>query len=67
MILSELIRENRYKAKDIAEACGVTPAAVTHWCNGSSMPSVENLKKIAQFFGITIDELIGGDDDEGRA
>ena len=66
MNLYELLKENRYKAKDLAEACGVTPAAVTHWMNGTCMPSVENLKKIAQFFNVTLDELIGANNDEGR-
>lgn len=56
--LHELIKENRYKIKDIAEVCGVSPSAVTHWLNGSCMPSIENLKKIAEFFDVTIDELV---------
>ena len=58
MILQELMTKNRYKAKDIAEVCGVTTSAVTHWLNGSCMPSIENLRKIAQFFGITVDDLL---------
>ena len=58
--LYELIKDNRYKIKDIAEICGVTPSAVTHWLNGSCMPSIDNLKKMAAFFNVTVDELIGG-------
>lgn len=67
MKLYELIKKNRYKVKDVADACGVTSAAVVHWCNGSCMPSIDNLRKLSQFFGVTIDDLIGEDDDEGRA
>lgn len=65
MILQELMTKNRYRAKDIAKVCGVSPSAVTHWKNGSCMPSIENLRKIAMLFGITVDELIGGTNDEG--
>ena len=59
MKLQELMTEKRYKAKDIADACGVTQSAVTHWLNGSCMPSIENLRKIAKTLGVTVDELIG--------
>ena len=59
MKLSELMKEKRFKAKDIADACGVTPSAVSHWKKGMCMPSLENLKKIAQLMEVTIDELIG--------
>lgn len=57
--LAELMKERRYMAKDIAECCGVSASAVTHWLNGECMPSIENLKKIAQFIGISIDEMLG--------
>lgn len=58
MKLQELMTEKRYKAKEVAEVCGVTQSAVTHWLNGSNMPSVENLQKIAKEFNVTIDELL---------
>jgi len=59
MKLAELMKEKRYMAKDIAECCGVSASAVTHWLNGDCMPSIENLKKIAQFLNVSIDELLG--------
>ena len=61
--LNKLIKDNRYKIKDIAEVCGVTPAAVTHWLDGSCKPSIDNLKKLSNFFGVTVDELIREDSD----
>lgn len=58
MRLQELMTKKRYKAKDIAGVCGVTQSAVTHWLNGSCMPSIENLQKIAKELGVTVDDLL---------
>jgi transcriptional regulator with XRE-family HTH domain len=56
--LAKLMKEKRYMAKDIAEYCGVSAGAVTHWLNGECMPSIENLKKISQLFEVSIDEML---------
>lgn len=64
--LKKLRTENRYKLKDIAEVSGVSIQAVHQWENGETLPPVDKLAKVARFYGCTVDELIGDDDDEGR-
>jgi DNA-binding XRE family transcriptional regulator len=43
--------------EQVAEAMNVSRQAVTKWENGSSAPSTQNLFKLAQLFGTTVDFL----------
>ncbi len=42
----------------VVEELGFKRPAVTSWKNGS-LPQVKNRKKIADYFGITVEELMG--------
>ncbi len=52
-------KESRLTQDDLARHLGVTKASVSKWETGQSYPDVELLPRIATYFGITIDELIG--------
>ena len=43
----------------LAAALGVTPQAVSRWEAGGSYPDMELIPSIANYFGISIDELFG--------
>ena len=43
---------------NVVEELGFKCSAVTSWKNGS-LPQVKNRKKIADYFGITVEELMG--------
>lgn len=43
----------------IAELLNISVKTVSHWETGYSEPSVEQLKVLADFFDVTIDELVG--------
>ena len=43
----------------IAEMLGVSRQAVTKWENGQSMPSSDNLIKLAEIYHVSLDELLG--------
>ncbi|MBQ6867326.1 MAG: helix-turn-helix domain-containing protein [Clostridia bacterium] len=61
MTLGERIKEQRTKAKmsqeKLAELVGVSRQAVTKWEAGQSSPSTENLFRIAEVLGTTVDIL----------
>lgn len=42
----------------VAEHLGVQPSAVTMWETGERKPNIVTLKKLAQLFGCTTDELL---------
>lgn len=43
---------------DVAKAAGISQATLAEWKKGTYQPKVEKLIKIADFFGITLDELV---------
>ena len=45
---------------DVSKATGIFPSVFTDWKQGKSAPKVEKLLKIADFFGVTLDELVRG-------
>lgn len=49
---------NKMTQKDIAEILGVEPATICKYEAGTIEPSIESLKKLAETFNITVDELI---------
>ena len=57
--IRELRRRDGRTQENLAEALGVTSQAVSRWESGGSYPDVEMIPSIANYFGITIDELFG--------
>ena len=59
----ELLKDKCKKEKltngKIAKDLGVAPASLTHWCSGEKFPSGDMLVKIALYFGVSIDWLVG--------
>ena len=47
----------------LADALGITSQAVSRWESGGSYPDMEMIPSIANYFGITIDELFGSQND----
>ena len=54
-----LRRERKITQEELADSIGVTKASVSKWENRQSMPDILLLPKLASFFGVTIDELMG--------
>lgn len=61
--LGERLRELRHRdgrtQEDLAQALDVTPQAVSRWEKSLCYPDMELIPAIANYFGITIDELFG--------
>lgn len=49
--------ESRGKClRDVETACGLSQGAVSKW--NTSSPTVKNLKAVADYLGVTVDELL---------
>lgn len=63
MNLNENIRKLRtatgINQVEFAKRMGVTKQCVSNWENDNILPSVEMLVKIAEFFGVSTDSLLG--------
>ena len=66
MTLGERIKERRQNARlsqeKVAELVGVSRQAVTKWEADQTAPNTENLFKLAEIFGTTVDMLISSDE-----
>lgn len=52
---------NGLKIADLARALEISHQNISRWESGSVLPSIDFCVKLADFYGITIDELIGRD------
>ena len=52
-------KEMELTQEGLAEAIGVTVGAVSKWENGNNVPDILTLMQLANFFNISMDELLG--------
>ena len=56
----QLRKEKGLTQKQVAEVLGTTYVTVGNWERGSNFPDIPMAKKVAAFYGVTIDELMQG-------
>ncbi len=57
--LRNLRREKGVTVYDSSKSIGVCHQTISKWENGKAIPSGENAQKLAEYFGVTIDYLLG--------
>lgn len=60
--LCELRKQHGYSQEDLANKLGVSRQAVSKWERSESSPDTDNLIELAKLYGISLDELLNGDD-----
>ena len=45
--------------EELAAATGLTQAAISYWESGKRIPNIQACIKLADFYGISLDELVG--------
>jgi len=58
-IYLKLLREKGLRASDVSKATGIPPSTFTDWKTGRSKPKQEKLEKLAEFFEVSVDYLLG--------
>ena len=53
------------KDADVVRATGITKSTFSDWKSGRSEPKKEKLQKIADFFDVSLDYLMTGEEKEG--
>lgn len=61
-IFEALLAERGVTAYQVAKATGISTGSLSDWKNGRSSPKVEKLKKIADYFGVSVDYLLGNEE-----
>lgn len=64
--IRQLRRRDKKTQEALAEALGVTSQAVSRWESGGSYPDMNLIPSIANYFGVSIDELFGYTNDRTK-
>ena len=60
--LQELRKQKNLTQEELSKALFVSRTAVSKWESGRGYPNIDSLKAIAGFFGVSVDELLSGDE-----
>ena len=60
--LQELRKQKGLTQEELAVSLYVSRTAISKWESGRGYPNIESLKDIANFFSVTVDELLSTDD-----
>lgn len=64
--LKELRAKKGLSQERVAEQLYVSRQAISKWENGEALPDMENLVAISKFYGVSIDYILGADEESGR-
>lgn len=60
--LKELRKKKGLYQKDVANFMNIAKSTYSYWESGSSEPSYQDLKKLAEFFNVSVGYLMGAED-----
>lgn len=62
----EMLRERGATVYQVSKATGIAASTFTDWKNGRSVPKADKMARVAAFFGVGLDELLGTEPGERR-
>lgn len=65
-IFEQLLQKYGLTAYKVSKETGVTQSTLSDWKRGRSTPKTENMKKIADYFGVSVDYLMTGENKESE-
>lgn len=60
--IQKLRKQKGLTQEELAQALFVSRTAISKWESGRGRPNLESLKAMAKFFGVTVDELLSGEE-----
>lgn len=60
--LQQLRKEKKLTQEQLAEQLYVSRTAVSKWESGKGYPNIESLKSISKLYGVSIDDLLSGEE-----
>ncbi|HCT63895.1 MAG TPA: XRE family transcriptional regulator [Lachnospiraceae bacterium] len=61
-MFERLLKEKGVTAYKVGKETGITPSTFTHWKNGEYEPKLDKLQKISDYFGVTVEYLMTGEE-----
>jgi transcriptional regulator with XRE-family HTH domain len=59
--IRKLLRDNDWQQRQLAALCRRSEGCISHWVSGHSRPRIDDMRVIADAFGVSIDWLLGRD------
>lgn len=66
-VLKDLVRQSGFSQKDIAERLHISQQRFNFYVNGQREPDIAMLCSLADFFGVTVDYLLGREEKSALA
>ena len=63
-IFVQLLEKTGATAYKLSKDTGISQGMISNWRSGNRMPSAENLIALADYFGVSVDYLLGRDANE---
>ena len=60
--LQQLRKRKKLTQEELAQALFVSRTAVSKWESGRGYPNIDSLKAVAKYFGVSVDELLSGEE-----
>ena len=64
-IYLELLEKSGRKSSDVSKATGIPASTFSDWKKGKSSPKQDKLQKIADYFGVSVEYLMTGEQPSG--
>lgn len=58
-VIKNLRKEKGLTQQELANIVGITATGVSYWESGNAVPNTETLNKLANYFGVTVNFLLG--------
>lgn len=62
----KLLKDFGVTRYQVSKATGVPQSSLSDWSKGKSKPKYENMKKLADYFGVSVDYLLGNSDEKEK-
>ena len=61
-IYEKLLVDNNITSYKVSKDTGISTSTLSDWKTGRSVPKLDKLKKLAEYFGVTLNYLIGDEE-----
>ena len=65
-VFEKLLKANGVTAYRVGKETGISTATLTQWKKGVSTPKQDKLQKIADYFNVSLEYLMTGEEKEGN-
>ena len=63
-VFAQLLEQRNLKAADVCKGTGLPSSLFSEWKRGKSTPKADKMRKIADFFGVSTEYLMTGEEKE---